>query len=296
MLEVKIQDYVFDRLFVSSAAIVAPLIFGIDYLVPGNVVMNWTEGYFTDERDDIVHNHQLVCEEEIVSGVTKNLSYLTQNNVKTESTNFNSQFKLLPRIFRLYLRKHFSREHVTVLLYYRLCMSTDFLLVTNNSWILQWKSKDHIFILTSLWIMVWGKKFIQMVSIYSNVYLRYNQSWMWSAQMTVLLNKHCCKTEIGIGIEMIVNWDMNSLCLCHSNLTNVYYNNAEECICILECASKRLFKIFCFWLPFTNYRSFFSCFDSLQLNLRQDFSTNWLLYSCLYPGFPYDFLSGQVYI
>lgn len=40
MLEVKIQDYVFDRLFVSSAAIVAPLIFGIDYLVPGNVVMN----------------------------------------------------------------------------------------------------------------------------------------------------------------------------------------------------------------------------------------------------------------
>jgi len=91
----------------------------------------------TGERDDIFHNHQLVCEEEIVADVTNKLSYLTQNYVKTESKNLSSQFKLLPRILRLYLRKHFSREHTTVLLYYRLCMRIDFLLVTNNSWISQ---------------------------------------------------------------------------------------------------------------------------------------------------------------
>jgi hypothetical protein len=75
MLEIKIQEDVFDHLFVSSAEILAPLIFGIDYLVSGNVVMNRKEGYFNGERDDIVHSHQLVCEEEIVPDVTNKLSY-----------------------------------------------------------------------------------------------------------------------------------------------------------------------------------------------------------------------------
>jgi hypothetical protein len=98
MLEIKIQEDVFDHLFVSSAEIVVPLVFWIDYLVSDNVVMNWKEGYFTGERDDIVHNHQLVCEEEIVADVTNNVSYLTENKVKTESTNLSSQFQLLPRI------------------------------------------------------------------------------------------------------------------------------------------------------------------------------------------------------
>jgi hypothetical protein len=102
---------------------------------------------------------------------------------------------------------------------------------------------------------------------------------MRSAQVTILLSKHYCKTEIGIGFGMIVKWDTNSLCVCHWSLTNINYNNAEGCICILEYGRKRLFKIFCFWLPFTNYWSFFSCFDRLLLNFRQHFSSNWLLYS-----------------
>ena len=159
MHEIRIQEDVFDHLFESSGEILAPLIFGTDYLVSGNVVMNWNEGYFTGEQDDIVHNHQLVCQEEAVADVI--INYLTQYKVKTESTNLSSQFQLL------YQSKHFSREHTTVLLYYRLCMRIDFLLVTNNSWISQWKAKDQTFILTSLWIMVWGEKFIHMVSIYS---------------------------------------------------------------------------------------------------------------------------------
>jgi hypothetical protein len=37
---------------------------------------------------------------------------------------------------------------------------------------------------------------------------------------------------------------------------------------------------------FSDYISFFSCFDSLLLNFRQGFSSNWLLYSCICFGFP----------
>jgi hypothetical protein len=92
MLDIKIEENVFDHLFVSSAEILAPLIFGIDYLVSGNVVTNWKEGYFTGERDDIVHNPQSLCEEQIVADGTNELSYLTQNKVKIESTNLSSQF------------------------------------------------------------------------------------------------------------------------------------------------------------------------------------------------------------
>ena len=57
MFAIKTQEYVFDNLFVSSTEIVAPLIFGTDGFVSGNVVMNWKEGYFTGERYDIVHNY-----------------------------------------------------------------------------------------------------------------------------------------------------------------------------------------------------------------------------------------------
>jgi len=44
MFAMKTQEYAFDHLFVRSAELVAPLIFGIDCLVSGNVVMNWKEG------------------------------------------------------------------------------------------------------------------------------------------------------------------------------------------------------------------------------------------------------------
>jgi len=40
MFAIKTQEYVFDNLFVSSTEIVAPLIFGTDGFVSGNVVMN----------------------------------------------------------------------------------------------------------------------------------------------------------------------------------------------------------------------------------------------------------------
>jgi hypothetical protein len=40
MHEIRIQEDVFDHLFESSGEILAPLIFGTDYLVSGNVVMN----------------------------------------------------------------------------------------------------------------------------------------------------------------------------------------------------------------------------------------------------------------
>ena len=56
---------------------------------------------------------------------------------------------------------------------------------------------------------------------------------------------------------MFVNWDMNSLCVCHCSLTNDSYNKAEVCVCILVYRRKWPFIIFCIWLPLTKYRRFF---------------------------------------
>jgi hypothetical protein len=71
--EKTIQEDVFDRVFLVSAQLVALLVLGIDYVLSGNVVMNFNEGYLTTDRDGVVHKHQFICEEETAAGVTEDL-------------------------------------------------------------------------------------------------------------------------------------------------------------------------------------------------------------------------------
>lgn len=78
MLEVTIQAYVSDNVFLVSDQLVASLIFEIDYLLSSNVVMNFNEGYFTTERDGIIHEHQFMCKEEIAASITEDLISRTE--------------------------------------------------------------------------------------------------------------------------------------------------------------------------------------------------------------------------
>ena len=160
-------------------------------------------------------------------------------------------------MLNLCLHKHFSRDHTTVLLRYRLCMRLDFLHVTKHSWISHW----YAYFDASLNNGLRGKN-LYIFSIYSlciAIYARtgvecdLHRYWI----MTIHLNKHHCKTEIGVRICVIVNWDTNFFYVYHCSLTNFHYNKAEKCICILLYPGRLLFMIFCIWLPFTGYRSFF---------------------------------------
>ena len=101
MLEIKIQEDVSDHVFLISAQLVVPLILWVDYLLSGNVVMNFKEAYFTSERDGIIHKHQFICEEEIVADIPEdlisrsNISRCHIPNSKTKDTDTVISFQVL---------------------------------------------------------------------------------------------------------------------------------------------------------------------------------------------------------
>jgi len=127
---------------------------------------------------------------------------------------------------------------------------------------------------------------IKIIYVISKSNVIYTGTELWQLSWIDIIIK-------GYGIQncMIVNWNMNFLCICHCSMMNVRYNKAEECICMLVYARKWLFIIFCIWLPFTSIEVFFFCFVLTICSWisKKICSNKWTLYLCIYLGILYDF-------